>query len=157
MLDQFGVVIAQEIAQLLDDHSGGLDVVIEVFDIELNVLVWINNAHFWISLANGKYGNGAFIKRRIVKRSAAVNANALVVDRLAEIQAKHLPLLPFGAATDKALVALSPATADQLAALGIVLPRDPTRPKAPLKAHAARLRYSCRRVAIAVSPWCDAP
>ena len=63
---------------------------------------------------------------------AAVRANALGVDRLVEIQAEHLPLLPFGAATDKALAALSPATTDQLAALGIVLPRDPTRPKAPL-------------------------
>ena len=52
---------------------------------------------------------------------AAVRANALGVDRLVEIQAEHLPLLPFGA-----------ATTDQLAALGIVLPRDPTRPKAPL-------------------------
>jgi hypothetical protein len=67
-----------------------------------------------------------------VATKAAVRANALGVDRLAEIQAEHLPLLPFGAATDKALAALSPATADQLAALGIVLPRDPTRPKALL-------------------------
>ena len=38
-----------------------------------------------------------------VATKAAVRANALGVDRLAEIQAEHLPLLPFGAATDKAL------------------------------------------------------
>jgi Domain of unknown function (DUF4424) len=67
-----------------------------------------------------------------VATKAAVRASALGVDRLAEIQAEHLPLLPFGAATDKALAALSPETADRLAALGIVSPRDPTKPKAPL-------------------------
>jgi len=67
-----------------------------------------------------------------VATKAAVRATALGVDRLAEIQTERLPLLPFGAATDKALAALSPETADRLAALGIVSPRNPAQPKAPL-------------------------
>jgi hypothetical protein len=66
-----------------------------------------------------------------VATKVAVRAEALGIDRLGEIQAEHLPLLPFGAATDKALAGLSPETADKLAALGIVSPREP---KAPLTA-----------------------
>jgi Domain of unknown function (DUF4424) len=69
-----------------------------------------------------------------VATKAIVRADALGIDRLAEIQTEHLPLLPFGAATDKALAALSPQTADRLAALGIVSQRDPAKPKAPLTA-----------------------
>jgi hypothetical protein len=69
-----------------------------------------------------------------VATKAELHAYALSIDRQAEIKAEHLPLIPFGADTDKALAALSPEAADRLAALGVVSPRDPAQPKAPLTA-----------------------
>ena len=69
-----------------------------------------------------------------VTTKAEVHASALGVDRLAEIKAEHLPLIPFGPETDKALAALSPDAADRLAALGIVSPRDPKEPNELLTA-----------------------
>jgi len=66
-----------------------------------------------------------------IPTKAEVRAEALGLDRLAEIKAEHLPLIPFGPETDKALAALSPEAADRLAALGIISPRDPAEPKAP--------------------------
>jgi hypothetical protein len=69
-----------------------------------------------------------------VPTKAEVHASALGLDRLAEIKAEHLPLIPFGADVDKALAALSPEAADRLAALGIISPRDPAQPKEPLTA-----------------------
>jgi len=69
-----------------------------------------------------------------VVTKAVLHANALGLDRLAEIKAEHLPLIPFGADVDKALAALSPEAADRLAALGIISPRDPARPKEPVTA-----------------------
>jgi hypothetical protein len=69
-----------------------------------------------------------------VTTKAEVHAYALGVDRLDEIKAERLPLIPFGPAVDKALAALSPEAADRLAALGIISPRDPARPKAPATA-----------------------
>jgi len=69
-----------------------------------------------------------------VTTRAEVRATALGVDRLAEIKADHLPLIPFGAEADKALAALSPETADRLAALGVISPRNPAQPKAAVKA-----------------------
>jgi hypothetical protein len=65
-----------------------------------------------------------------VTTKAEVRAYALGVDRLAEIKADHLPLIPFGADIDKALAALSPDAAAGLAALGVVSPPDPAQPKA---------------------------
>ncbi len=69
-----------------------------------------------------------------VATKAEVHASALGVDRLGEIKAEHLPLIPFGPETDKALAALSPDAAGRLAALGIVSPRDPKEPKESLTA-----------------------
>jgi Domain of unknown function (DUF4424) len=66
-----------------------------------------------------------------VTTKAEVHAYALGVDRLDVIKAEHLPLVPFGREVDKALEALAPDTADRLAALGIISPRDPAQPKAP--------------------------
>jgi hypothetical protein len=66
-----------------------------------------------------------------VTTKAEVHAYALGLDRLAEIKAERLPLIPFGPQTDKALAALAPEAVDRLAALGIVSPRDPAQPKAP--------------------------
>jgi hypothetical protein len=70
-----------------------------------------------------------------VTTKAEVHAYALALVRLAEITAEHLPLIPFGPEVDKALASLSPEAADRLAALGIISPRDPTRPKAPVTAN----------------------
>jgi hypothetical protein len=69
-----------------------------------------------------------------VTTKAEVHASALGIDRLAEIKAEHLPLMPFGPETDKAFAALSPDAAGRLAALGIVSLRDPKEPKEPLTA-----------------------
>ena len=65
---------------------------------------------------------------------AEIHAFALGLDRTAEITVEHLPLMPFGLETDKALTALSPETVSRLAALGIISPRDPDQPKALLGA-----------------------
>jgi len=62
---------------------------------------------------------------------AEIHAYALGIDRLAELKADHLPVIPFGADVDKALGALSPEAAGRLAALGIISPRDPENPKVP--------------------------
>ena len=62
---------------------------------------------------------------------AEIHAYALGIDRLAELKADHLPLIPFGADVDKALGALSPEAAGRLAALGIISPRGPAQPKVP--------------------------
>jgi hypothetical protein len=62
---------------------------------------------------------------------AEIHAYALGIDRLAELKADHLPVIPFGADVDKALGALSPEAAGRLAALGIISPRDPEKPKVP--------------------------
>jgi hypothetical protein len=61
-------------------------------------------------------------------------ASALGVDRLGEIRAAHLPLVPFGPEIDKAVAALTPEAVDKLAALGILSPRDPKRPSATVVA-----------------------
>jgi hypothetical protein len=57
-------------------------------------------------------------------------ATALGVDRLGEIRAAHLPLVPFGPEIDKAVAALTPEAVGKLAALGILSPPDPKRPSA---------------------------
>ena len=67
-----------------------------------------------------------------VTTQATVHAYALGIDRLNEIKAEHLPLIPFGRETEKALAALAPETVDRLAAAGIVSPRDPAQPKEPI-------------------------
>lgn len=67
-----------------------------------------------------------------VPTKAEVHAYALGIDRLAEIKAEHLPLIPFGPDADKALAALAPDAAERLAALGIVSPPIPGQPKAPV-------------------------
>jgi Domain of unknown function (DUF4424) len=69
-----------------------------------------------------------------VATKADVHVYALGIDRLAEIKAEHLPLIPFGPEADKALATLSPEAAERLAALGIISPRDPSQPKTPVKA-----------------------
>ena len=67
-----------------------------------------------------------------VATAASVQAVALGLDRLADIKAAGLPLLPFGPAQDKALAALKPEALGKLADLGLVTPRDPAQPDAPV-------------------------
>ncbi len=59
-----------------------------------------------------------------VTTKAEVHAYSLGLDRLAEIKAEHLPLIPFGPEVDKMLAALSPDAAGRLAALGLISPRE---------------------------------
>jgi len=67
-----------------------------------------------------------------VTTTAQVHAYALGLDRLAEIKAEHLPLIPFGADTDKALAALPAEAAGRLAALGLISLPDATQKKPPI-------------------------
>ena len=69
-----------------------------------------------------------------VATTAQVRADALGLDRLAQIKGAQLPLIPFGAAIEKALAGLTPETADRLAALGVVSPRDPGQPQEAVRA-----------------------
>jgi hypothetical protein len=64
-----------------------------------------------------------------VTTQAEVHAYALGVDRLSDIRAAHLPLVPFGPEIDKAIGGLSADAADRLAALGIISLRDPAHPR----------------------------
>ena len=61
-----------------------------------------------------------------------LQAIALGIDRQNEIKAAGLPLLPFGAATDKAIAAAKPETLGKLESLGLVTPRDPAQPDSPV-------------------------
>lgn len=75
-----------------------------------------------------------------------VRAFALGVDRQAEIAAAHLPLLPFAPEMDKTLAALSPQTFNELSALGIVTPRDPSQPdRKPMADWSLDIVYSWRQ------------
>lgn len=67
-----------------------------------------------------------------VSALADLHAYALGNDRLAELKSEHLPLIPFGPQADQAMASLSPETVDRLAAMGIVSPRDPAKPKEPV-------------------------
>jgi hypothetical protein len=69
-----------------------------------------------------------------VTTGSEVHASALGVDRLSEINAAHLPLIPFGPEIDKALGELSADAADRLASLGIVSVRNPEHPREPMTA-----------------------
>jgi hypothetical protein len=63
---------------------------------------------------------------------ADIKAYALGVDRRPEIEAAHLPLLPFGPRTAQALARVGPGTQAELSSTGIVSPRDPQHPDRPV-------------------------
>jgi hypothetical protein len=69
---------------------------------------------------------------RPVATTPLVAALALGVDRLAELKAANLPLIPFGEATARALEATKPDTLEKLQRLGVVTPRDASDPDAPV-------------------------
>ncbi len=66
-----------------------------------------------------------------VATTSYLRADALGVDRLAELKADGLPLVPFGAEVDKALRSAKPEVLTRLEGLGLVTPRDPTQPDTP--------------------------
>jgi Domain of unknown function (DUF4424) len=57
-----------------------------------------------------------------VNANVILRANALDIDRLAEIKALNLPLVPFGPEIDKALTGLAPDALARLTQLGIISP-----------------------------------
>ncbi|HYA81447.1 MAG TPA: DUF4424 family protein [Methylocystis sp.] len=66
-----------------------------------------------------------------VAGKAHVHALALGLNRLSELEQAHLPLIPFGPDTDKALTALTPEAAARLMAQALISPRDPAHPEKP--------------------------
>ena len=66
-----------------------------------------------------------------VATTAYSQALALGIDRLAALKAEHLPLIPFGEETEKAIGALKPEALARLGALALVTPRDPAEPDTP--------------------------
>jgi hypothetical protein len=69
-----------------------------------------------------------------VATTATIAAIALGLDRLAELKVEHIPLVPFGADTEKALAAAKPDTIAKLAALGLISPPVPAQPDSPVVA-----------------------
>ncbi len=61
-----------------------------------------------------------------------LQAIALGIDRAAELKAESMPLIPFGAATDKVIAAAKPEQLAKLEALGLVTPRDTSQPDTPV-------------------------
>ena len=61
-----------------------------------------------------------------------LQAIALGIDRAADLKAESMPLIPFGAATDKAIAAAKPEQLAKLEVLGLVTPRDPSQPDTPV-------------------------
>ena len=66
-----------------------------------------------------------------IATTSHLRADALGLDQLAELKADGLPLIPFGAAVDKALRDAKPELLTRLEALGLVTPRDPAQPDTP--------------------------
>ena len=69
---------------------------------------------------------------QLVATSPFIQAIALGIDRQAEIKAGGLPLIPFGAAMEKAIAASKPESLGKLESLGLVTPRDPAQPDTPV-------------------------
>ena len=67
-----------------------------------------------------------------VPTTAHVSAPALGIDRLAELKAAGIPLIPFGEEVEKALGGAKPETLAKLESLGLVTPRDPAQPDTPV-------------------------
>jgi hypothetical protein len=94
-----------------------------------------DGSHTWVLASNNPenpVGLAVTAAGEPVTLKADVHAYALGLDRSTGIKTERLPLIPFGAETDKALAALPPDTVSRLAALGIISPRDPDQPKEPL-------------------------
>jgi len=115
--------------------SAGLELATAVSLPELQASA--DGSKIWVLASNdpeNPVGLSVTAAGRPMPTKAEVHAYALGLGRLAEIKAEHLPLIPFGPETDKALAALSLDAAGRLAALGMVSPRDPKEPKESLTA-----------------------
>ncbi len=69
-----------------------------------------------------------------VPSKAHVDASALGINRLAELSAAKIPLLPFGPETARALRELPAETVTRFTQLGLILPPDPAKPNEPVSA-----------------------
>lgn len=69
---------------------------------------------------------------KTIPTTAYVQALALGIDRLGELKADNLPLIPFGPAIEGALAGAKPDTLARLESLGLVTPRDPAEPNSPV-------------------------
>lgn len=84
--------------------------------------------------AENPVGLAVSVDGKLVPTQAYTQAVALGIDRLADLKAAQLPLIPFGEAIDKALAAAKPETIAKLEGLGLVTPRDASQTGAPVVA-----------------------
>ncbi len=66
-----------------------------------------------------------------IATAATTQALALGLDRMADLKAANMPLIPFGVETEKAIAAAPPETVAKLVALGLVTPHDSAEPDTP--------------------------
>jgi hypothetical protein len=71
---------------------------------------------------------------QVVRTTPYVQAVALGVDRLADLKAANIPLIPFGDAVEQALAGAKPETLAKLEGLGLLTPPDPAEPDTPVVA-----------------------
>ena len=71
---------------------------------------------------------------KIVPTRPYLQAFALGIDRLADLKADNIPLIPFSEETEKALAAAKPDTLAKLDSLGLVVPHDAAQPGATIEA-----------------------
>ena len=69
---------------------------------------------------------------KVIATTPFTQAIALGIDRLADLKAAQMPLVPFGEEIDKALTAAKPDVLSKLESLGLVTPRDPKQPDTPV-------------------------
>lgn len=69
---------------------------------------------------------------KAVATTPHLQAISLGIDRVAELKAEGMPLIPFGAATDKAIAAAKPEQLAKLQSLGLMTPRDPSQSDTPV-------------------------
>ena len=69
---------------------------------------------------------------KVLATTPFTQAIALGIDRLADLKAAQMPLVPFGDDIDKALTAAKPDVLTKLESLGLVTPRDPKQPDTPV-------------------------
>lgn len=70
----------------------------------------------------------------VISAKPHITATALGINRLADIRAARLPLIPVGKRLEKTLRELAPDAAASLAQIGLISPRDPNKPDASIKA-----------------------
>ena len=69
---------------------------------------------------------------KVLATTPFTQAIALGIDRIADLKAAQMPLVPFGDDIDKALTDAKPDVLSKLESLGLVTPRDPKQPDTPV-------------------------